>query len=127
MKSKIKQEIDKNIYRKFDNIVFVSNDNKEVFNKLYIMKNNQDMLKKEKVIYNYIDKERIFEKSKEQCELNKRFLNNKIIYMPEVLFINNGKIIDHDNTNTLNDENDLTTRLYNKMLAINNVEEAAIQ
>lgn len=54
-------------------------------------------------------------------------LNNKIIYMPEVLFINNGKIIDHDNTNTLNDENDLTTRLYNKMLAINNVEEAAIQ
>ena len=47
--------------------------------------------------------------------------------MPEVLFINNGKIIDHDNTNTLNDENDLTTRLYNKMLAINNVEEAAIQ
>ena len=26
-----------------------------------------------------------------------------------------------------NDENDLTTRLYNKMLAINNVEEAAIQ
>ena len=79
MKSKIKQEIDKNIYRKFDNIVFVSNDNKEVFNKLYIMKNNQDMLKKEKVIYNYIDKERIFEKSKEQCELNKRFLNNKII------------------------------------------------
>ena len=56
-----------------------------------------------------------------------KLVSNKIIYMPEVLFINNGKIIDHDNTNTLNDENDLTTRLYNKMLAINNVEEAAIQ
>ena len=47
--------------------------------------------------------------------------------MPEVLFINNGKIIEHDNTNTIDEENDLTTRLYNKMLAINNVEEAAIQ
>lgn len=79
LKSKIKQKIDKNVYRKFDNIVFVSNDNKEVFNTLYIMKKNEGMLRKEKVIYNYIDKERIFEKSKEQCELNKRLLNNKII------------------------------------------------
>lgn len=54
-------------------------------------------------------------------------LNNKIIYMPEVLFINNGNIIDHDNINTIDEEENLTTRLYNKMLAINNVEEAAIQ
>lgn len=53
-------------------------------------------------------------------------LNNKIIYMPEVLFINNGKIIEHDNANITNDENDLTTRLYNKIIALNN-EEAAIQ
>jgi hypothetical protein len=54
-------------------------------------------------------------------------LNNKTIYMPEVLFIYNGKVINHDNTHTIDEENDLTTRLYNKILTINNVEEATIQ
>lgn len=59
-KAKIKLHIDKKIYSKYDKIIFVSNDNKESFNKLYNIKNLED---KERVIYNYIDKERIIEKS----------------------------------------------------------------
>ena len=63
IKSKIKNFIDKNIYEKYDEIIFVSEDNKKTFNKLYKSKSKQ------KVIYNYIDKKRIIEKSKNDKNL----------------------------------------------------------
>lgn len=64
LKSKLKNRIDKNIYNKYDKIVFVSNDNKDAFNDLYLKENKNDFEKKEEVIYNYIDANRIIEKSK---------------------------------------------------------------
>lgn len=55
LKSKIKRKVDKTIYKKYDLIVFVSNHNEIAFKKLY--GNNFNT----KVIYNYIDKNRIIE------------------------------------------------------------------
>lgn len=69
-KSKIKNNIDKDIYSKYDKIVFVSNDNKEAFNKLYIKENNKNLLEKEEVCYNYIDRNRIIEKSNENADVS---------------------------------------------------------
>ncbi len=60
-KAKLKLWVDKKTYGKYDKIVFVSNDNKNSFNRLYNVKNIKD---REEVIYNYIDKDRILEKSK---------------------------------------------------------------
>ena len=68
LKSKLKKIIDKKIYEKYDNIVFVSEDNRRVFNDLYINDRNKELLEKEKVIYNYIDKERILKKSEKAIE-----------------------------------------------------------
>ncbi|MCI8699820.1 MAG: glycosyltransferase [Clostridia bacterium] len=59
MKAKIKRNIDENIYKKFKKLVFVSKDNLEQFEKQY--KNESEKA----VIYNYIDSNRIIEKSKE--------------------------------------------------------------
>jgi len=54
-KSRIKRILDRNIYEKFDTLVFVSIDNLDKFNKVY-----DDMdLPHEKVINNYINSERI--------------------------------------------------------------------
>ena len=53
LKSKIKLYIDKINYKKYDKLVFVSNDNKEKFNNLFGLKYFKN---KEEVIYNYIDK-----------------------------------------------------------------------
>lgn len=63
LKAKIKLKLDKLTYQKYDKIVFVSKDNKNEFNKLFKIKNIEE---KEQVIYNYIDKEKILEKSKEE-------------------------------------------------------------
>lgn len=63
LKSKIKGLIDKKIYGKYDNIVFVSEDNKSAFNEMYLNSKNVNLEGKEKVIYNYIDKERILKKA----------------------------------------------------------------
>lgn len=65
LKAKMKLKLDKKIYCKYDKIVFVSNDNKIAFNKAYNIKNIEA---KEEVIYNYIDKSRIVEKSKLKVE-----------------------------------------------------------
>lgn len=73
-KAKIKLNLDKKIYCKYDKIIFVSNDNKEAFNKLY----NLDE-KKEEVIYNYINKERIINKSNQEYEQNSIDENTKSI------------------------------------------------
>lgn len=59
IKAKIKKTIDENIYKKFKKLVFVSKDNLEQFEKQY--KNESEKA----VIYNYIDSNRIIEKSKE--------------------------------------------------------------
>ena len=65
-KAKIKKKIDKKIYQKYDKIVFVSEDNKQAFNRLYLDDSNKRIIDKEKVIYNYIDRKRILEKSEKQ-------------------------------------------------------------
>lgn len=61
-KSRLKRLIDRNIYEKFDTLVFVSMDNLDKFNKIY-----DDMdLPHEKVINNYIDSERILKLAEEK-------------------------------------------------------------
>ncbi len=69
LKSKLKRMIDKRIYKKYDNIVFVSEDNKKAFNDIYINDTNKKLIDKEKVIYNYVDKERILKKSENTIEV----------------------------------------------------------
>lgn len=62
LKSGLKRLIDRNIYEKFDTLVFVSMDNLDKFNKIY-----DDMdLPHEKVINNYIDSERILKLAEEK-------------------------------------------------------------
>ena len=53
--------IDEKIYDKYENLVFVSNDNMKNFQNIY--KNIEN--KKMRVIYNYIDKELVIKKSKD--------------------------------------------------------------
>ncbi len=61
LKANLKLKLDKKSYSNYDKIVFVSNDNKESFNKIF--KGLED---KEEVLYNYIDKSKIILKSKMQ-------------------------------------------------------------
>ena len=70
IKAKIKKYIDKKIYNKYDKLIFVSNDNKNVFNNVYNINN----IEKEEVIYNYIDKSRIIEKS--NINLGQEYIDN---------------------------------------------------
>lgn len=67
IKSKIKKHLDEKVYDKYDNLVFVSKDNLEKFNKTYTNLNVSKEHKK--VIYNYIDKERIIKKSNENVDI----------------------------------------------------------
>lgn len=60
-KAKIKKNIDENIYKKFETLVFVSKENLKDFEKVYPHVNNC-----KKVIYNYIDKNNIINKSNEE-------------------------------------------------------------
>ena len=62
IKALLKKVIDKNVYKKYDLIVFVSKDNQKSVNRLYGIKFN------EKVIYNYIDKERILKYGEEEID-----------------------------------------------------------
>lgn len=61
IKSKLKRKIDKKIYNQYQELVFVSKDNLISFEKTYPEVNN-----KKQVIYNYIDKNKILEKAKEE-------------------------------------------------------------
>ncbi|MGN1326920.1 MAG: glycosyltransferase [Clostridia bacterium] len=64
LKSKIKRILDRNIYEKYDTLVFVSIDNLDKFNKIY-----DDMdLPSETVVNNYINAERILKLSNEDIE-----------------------------------------------------------
>lgn len=60
LKSRIKKLLDKRTYSQFNKLVFVSNDNKIKFENFY--KNNTV---EKMVIYNYIDKNKVIEKSNE--------------------------------------------------------------
>lgn len=60
LKAKLKRIIDKKIYSKYQDLIFVSNDNKEKFEKTY-----PDIKAKKQVIYNYIDSKKVLEKAKE--------------------------------------------------------------
>lgn len=72
LKAKIKMKIDKKIYEKYDEIVFVSNENKEDFEKTYGKLKN----KKTDVIRNYINYQSVLEKSEQEPEI--KFNNNCI-------------------------------------------------
>ena len=63
VKSKIKKHLDEKVYDKYNDLVFVSKDNLDKFNKTYTNLKISEGHKK--VIYNYIDKERIIKKSNE--------------------------------------------------------------
>lgn len=65
LKAKIKKIIDGKIYKKYDELVFVSEENKKDFNKQYKWKETL----KEHVIRNYIDYEKVIKKSEEKIEM----------------------------------------------------------
>ena len=64
VKSKLKKLVDEKIYSKFRKLIFVSNDNLKKFNDIY-----PDINVAKKVIYNYIDENRILKKSKETLDI----------------------------------------------------------
>ena len=63
LKAKIKLMIDKSIYNKYQKLIFVSKDNKEVFDIRY-----PDIKPSEEVIYNYINPENVIEKAEETID-----------------------------------------------------------
>ncbi len=69
-KSKIKKYIDKRIYKRFDNIIFVSEQNKKSFEDIY------GNLSKRKILYNYINKERVIRLAKEKIWEDTKFTTN---------------------------------------------------
>ena len=75
VKSKIKKHLDEKVYDKYNDLVFVSKDNLDKFNKTYTNLKISEGHKK--VIYNYIDKERIIKKSNENIyvSFNKNSIN----------------------------------------------------
>ena len=74
IKSKIKRIIDRNIYEKYDELIFVSIDNLDKFNRVY-----DDMqLPHEKVIKNYINSERILRLAKDEKDYNNLFNTNEV-------------------------------------------------
>lgn len=76
-KSKLKKYIDKNIYCKYADLIFVSKENLNNFNEIYNTKKLKEIPKK--VIYNYIDSKRVIEKSNE--EVNVEFNKDKINFV----------------------------------------------
>lgn len=62
-KASLKRKIDKHLYEKFSNLIFVSRDNQEKFEEEY----NLDT--QNQVIYNYINTKSVIEKSKENMDI----------------------------------------------------------
>ena len=60
IKAKLKKKIDKHFYKKYDEIVFVSKQNKKAFENLY------GNISKRVVRYNYIDKDRVIKMAQEE-------------------------------------------------------------
>ena len=71
-KSKIKRWLDKEIYSKYNKLIFVSKDNMEKFNEIY-----PDVKVDKQVINNYIDKEKVLKKAQEgqEIEFDKNVIN----------------------------------------------------
>jgi glycosyltransferase involved in cell wall biosynthesis len=63
LKAKLKRFLDRRLYNKYQDLIFVSKDNLERFNKVY------DATAYKRVIYNYIDCEKVIEKSKETMDM----------------------------------------------------------
>ncbi len=80
LKAKLKMYVDKKTYSKYDRLIFVSNDNLNSFNKIYkdIRNDLLEPIKKE-VVYNYIDRNKIIEKSKENIDME--FSENQINFL----------------------------------------------
>lgn len=73
LKSKIKLNVDKKIYSKYDKLVFVSNDNVKKFEEVY----KNDVSKE--AIYNYINSENVIKKSEEDTDIE--FNENEINFV----------------------------------------------
>ena len=69
IKSKLKRNIDEKTYKKYNDLVFVSNDNMEKFQEIYNDINTENM----HVIYNYIDSELVIKKSKDYINFENHF------------------------------------------------------
>lgn len=87
IKSKIKRIFDRNIYEKYDTLVFVSIDNLDKFNKVY----DDIKLPHEKVINNYIDSERIIRMSNENYD---KIFNEEEVNIVQVSRLVQQKAID---------------------------------
>ena len=68
-KSRLKKHIDNWFYKRFDKIIFVSEQNKKSFENVY------GKISERKIIYNYINKERVLRLSKEKIEEDKIYIN----------------------------------------------------
>lgn len=62
IKAKLKKRLDKNLYNQYQEIIFVSKDNLEKFKATYQTNANT------KVIYNYINRQNVLEKAREEVE-----------------------------------------------------------
>ncbi len=74
IKAKIKLAVDKNIYNKYEKLIFVSNDNKNSFDIRY-----KNIKPTKEVIYNYINAETIKRKAEE--EINFSFAKEQINFL----------------------------------------------
>lgn len=78
--SRIKGVIDKKIYTKYETLVFVSKENYEDFKNKYSDSRNKKLRKvTKKIIYNYIDSEKIIKKSLENTAME--FNNEKVNFI----------------------------------------------
>lgn len=75
VKSKIKRFIDKKKYIRYNDLVFVSNDNMEKFQEIYSDINTENM----HVIYNYIDKELVVKKSEEHINMEQEYVKTFVV------------------------------------------------
>ena len=70
LKAKIKKKTDRKTYSKYDEIIFVSRDNLKKFRKQYPDLRNRDLQPvKKDVIYNYLNKDLVIQKSNEVLDI----------------------------------------------------------
>lgn len=74
LKAKMKLTLDKKIYNKYGKLIFVSRDNKKSFEETY-----KDIKPSKEVIYNYIDINKVIEKSKQEIDF--KFDNNQLNFL----------------------------------------------
>lgn len=74
LKAKMKLTLDKKIYNKYGKLIFVSKDNKKSFGETY-----KDIKPSKEVIYNYIDINKVIEKSKQEIDF--KFDNNQLNFL----------------------------------------------